>query len=506
MQLYSPILPGAGITTKVLEELVGPLPTPKKSRVVVIACGVKIHFPWELACARYREVIEVVKETAGEDAFEVLHLPEPYENPDELLAALNRLASQGLAGIVFFHAAYTAGEIGSHLGRWLLDHRTPILSWSFPDEKSGGRLGANSLCCQNFLLGMWRRMGVASAWCHGEPESQDVREPLRLFLRSVRARDRFLHARVLHVGGSRVPAFYDGETDELAVMRRFGLRFDRVDLEAVYQKSRDISQSDLERLSSTLVDDPRCAGVNLPPEQILQTLRFGVAIARLGVEHGYLGCTVKSWPDLFDCYGCAIDGAVSMLNDYGFCTAEEGEMNGLLSSLALHLLSEGTAVPTMMDLSALDAGSNRIGIWHCGACPTRMLKPGENFSMTRHSILENGDPETAVGLMVEFLLATGPATVVRYGSPDAASCFGFQGELVDSTMPFRGAWCEMEPARPGSAGQIMGTILDLGLDHHWSLGYGLWMDDLRWLNHWLGIHEIPCRAADKPSGACPWGR
>jgi hypothetical protein len=130
------------------------------------------------------------------------------------------------------------------------------------------------------------------------------------------------------------------------------------------------------------------------------------------MNHG--GATVKSWPDLFSCYGCAIDGSVSMMNDLGFCVVEECEMNGLLSSLSLHLLSGGRAVPTMMDLSLYRAHEERLGIWHCGASPTRLLKPGTTFAATRHSILENGDPSTAVGLMLEFLLANGPITVMRY--------------------------------------------------------------------------------------------
>jgi L-fucose isomerase-like protein len=167
---------------------------------------------------------------------------------------------------------------------------------------------------------------------------------------------------------------------------------------------------------------------------------------------------------------------------------------------ALHFLSEGKAIPTMMDLSALDAQRNRIGIWHCGACPTRILKKNTQYRCTRHSILENGNPETAVGLMVEFLLETGPATVVRYQSPDASTMFAFEGDLVESAMPFRGAWCEMEVTAPGNAVQVMGTILDEGLDHHWSLGYGHWLEDLRMFNHWLGVVEHPVREQRMPYG------
>ena len=482
-------LPKKGILTDTLSQITSGRPRPKRTRIAFVGCCVKIHFPFADACKRYQSAIAQVRETLDEAHFDVIAAPEPYEDPQALLVFADRLLAEGVAGVIFFHAAYTAGEIGSHFGRWLAEHGVPVLSWSFPDPPAE-RLSANSLCCQNFLLGMWKRLGVRYAWMHESLEG-GAKVMIGRFGRSVRARDRFRHAKVLHAGGSRVTAFYDGETDELSVMKRFGLRFDRVDIEAIYGRAKQFPESDVRLLANTLRGDSRCKKVDVPDVQIFQTLRFGLALYALGIENGYLGCTFKSWPELFDCYGCAIDGAVSMLNDAGFCTAEEGEMNGLISSLSLYLLSEGDAVPVLMDLSALDVANNRIGIWHCGACPTRILKPGATYALTKHSILENGNPETAVGMMIEFLMALGPATVVRYQSPDAGPMFAFEGNLVDSPMPFRGRWCEMEPKQPATAAQIMGTILSKGLDHHWSLGYGHWNDELTMLNHWLGVEAVP---------------
>ncbi len=485
---FSPLLPERGILNDTLAKIAPSFPQPRRTRIAVLGCCVKIHFPFADACNRYQAAVRLTREALDAELFEVISAPEPFEDPDALLAFARSLLAEGLAGVVFFHAAYTAGEIGSHFGRWLADHHVPVLSWSFPDSSSE-RLSANSLCCQNFLLGMWKRLDVRYAWMH-EPLEKTAVPMLLRFGRSVRARDRFHHAKVLHAGGSRVTAFYDGETDELAVMKRFGLRFDRVEIEAVYRKAARFPEADVRLLAETLKGDPRCAKVAVPDAQIFQTLRFGLALYTLGVEQGYLGCTVKSWPELFDCYGCAIDGAVSMLNDAGFCTAEEGEMNGMISSLALYLLSEGQAVPVLMDLSALDIAKNRIGLWHCGACATRILKPGATYALAKHSILENGGPAAAVGMMIEFLLALGPATVARYQSPDAGRFFGFEGELVESPQPFRGSWCEMHPKAPATAAGIMGTILSRGLDHHWSLGYGHWNEELTMLNHWLGVETI----------------
>ncbi len=497
--LNLPNLPEEGVTTSALRDLVPERPKPSRTRIAVLACCVKVHFPFGEARARYDRAVERLEQLLNREHFEIRRAPEPFEDPAELIACANGLLSEGVAGIVFFHASYTAGEIGSQFGHWLERHDVPVLSWSFPDPPSE-RLSANSLCCQNFLLNMWQRLGVKYAWMH-VPIEGAIEEPLARFGRTVRARERFSGARVLHAGGSRVPAFYDGETDELAVMRRFGVRFDRIDLSAVHAEASGFSGNAVKELLRVLTEDPRMGKRDVPDEQALRTLRFALALWKMGAEGDYLGCTFKSWPELFEHFGCAIDGAVSMLNDAGFCTAEEGEMNGILSSLALHLLSEGRSVPTMMDLSAYDSAENRIGIWHCGACPTRILRSGTKYDLTRHSILENGDRESAVGMMIEFLLELGPVTVARYQSPDAARMFAFEGELVNTEMPFRGAWCLMAPRSPMTADAIMGTILNRGLDHHWSLGYGHLVADLEMLNHWIGVESIPADTEQTgPSG------
>ena len=110
------------------------------------------------------------------DQFTVVSAASPMEDPDELIAFLDGALAEGVDGIVLFHAAYTAGEIGSELGRWLIDHPLPLLSWSIPESLTeSGRLESNRLCCQNFLLNMFHRLGVKYAWINA-PEGPEARE------------------------------------------------------------------------------------------------------------------------------------------------------------------------------------------------------------------------------------------------------------------------------------------------------------------------------------------
>src|SRR5450631_899055 len=142
-------LPAEGVTTKLLKEMMQPLPVPRATRLVVIGCGVKIHFPWVRACRAFESAVREIKGTLEAEQFTVVSAASPMEDPDELIAFLSGQLAEGVDGIVLFHAAYTAGEIGSQLGRWLIDHPLPLLSWSVPESLTeSGRLESNRLCCQ----------------------------------------------------------------------------------------------------------------------------------------------------------------------------------------------------------------------------------------------------------------------------------------------------------------------------------------------------------------------
>ncbi|MDZ8118397.1 L-fucose/L-arabinose isomerase family protein [Pontiella agarivorans] len=481
-------LPKTGIAHDGIIKLIPAFPEPRRTRIVVLGCGVRAHFPWDEACRRYNEAVAMVETSVDSGLFEIIRAETPFEDADLMTEFLNRRMQDGIDGLILFHASYTTGELGAILGRWLSMNHVPLLSWSFPDER-GERLSANSMCCQNFLLGIFNTLGVKYAWFQQALE-EEIHPMVPRFARSVRAVSRFKTGKLLSLGAARVPGFYDCELDELSVMKRYGIRVDRVGIDVIFDRARKFSDDDLKAVRDALLESPRCASNTVSEEQVFQTLRLALGTLDLAAENNYIGCAVKSWPEMFDVYGCASDGAVSLLNDFGLCTTEESDMNGLMSSMALFLISEGKAIPTMMDISIADTVKNRLGIWHCGSSATRLLRKGTCFESRTHSILENADPETAVGMMLEFLLELGEVTMLRYQSPASAAMYGWEGSLQECEAAFRGSYAELEPKAPLTADTIMGTIFDNGLDHHWSLGYGHWLEDIRMMNHWLDVEEI----------------
>ncbi len=483
-------IPAKGVAADAISALVTPLPRPAPTKIGLIGVGLKMHFVWKDAVANYQRAQRMIRQAWKGAPFELVAPTECYESAEDVLAAANKLLSEGVSGIILFHGSYTAGEIGSQFGRWLGDHRMPLLSWAFP-EPVGGRLTANSLCCQNFLLNAFHRLEVQYHWLFKAIDDPAAAEHLSRFARCVRARARMVGGKLLHLGSGRVPGFYDAEADELAVFKRFGLRFDRVDFVQAFGHAKKFTDAQLRSVMKAIVNAPNCGFNNVSEAQFFQTLRLALGVLDIAGQQNYIGTAIRCWPDLWDHWGCAADGALSLINDQGLPAADETDMNGLISMMAMHLVTEGTAVSTLMDISLLDPRKNRIGFWHCGGSATRLVRAGTKFETRRHSIMENADEKTAVGMLVESLLALGPVTVTRYLAPDSAHALLFEGDIVKSPMAFRGAYAEVVPVGPASADQIMGTILDKGLDHHWVMGRGHFATDLRALNHLLKVVEEP---------------
>jgi len=479
----------SGAASEAVAALVPTLAKPAPVKIGMLGVGLKMHFVWAEAERRFREGSQEIRAMLGGESVELLCPDTSFENPDEMLAAADKLLAEGISGLILFHGSYTAGEIGSQLGRWLLDHPMPLLSWAYP-EPTGGRLTANSLCCQNFLLNTLHRMGVNYSWMFRDPADPGLPGDVKRFARCVRARSRLRHSRVVIVGTGRVPGFYDAECDELSVMRRFGLRFDRMGLEAAFDRAKKFSDADVAGVRTALTNPKLCKLNNVPDNQADLTIRLALGTLVLAAEGGHTGCALKCWPELFDLYGCAADGALTLLNDQGFPAADESDMNGLLTMMVMQHLTNGVGLPTLMDISLLDPARNVLGFWHCGGSATRLVREGTLYEARRHSILENANEETACGLLVEALIELGPVTAARYLSPDSSQSFPFEGDVVESPMAFRGSYAEVRPAAPHTAEQVMGTILSAGMDHHWVMGRGRFAEDLAEFNHWLGVKSV----------------
>lgn len=476
-----------GVVANDMEKLITPKKATKKVNIGLIGIGFELHFDWKKAKASYSEALEQTQNAIG--ASNTLLAPvEPVQTKADLLKLLNAYNAQGMSGLIIYQASYIAGDLALALANWLREHAMPMLSWSH-DEVTGGRLTANRLCGQNFLLNILNGMEVKYSWVLNAPKTPQLDKVLDRFIRVVIAKKRIQHSNVLMIGGMRVPGFYDCELNELSISKHFGLGIDRVDIETVWKHGDKFAKEDIDAIVSKLICHESCGLSKVSERELFLSVRFSLAIADYARQGNYLGVALKNWPELFDNYQIAGDGAGALVQDLGIPVADESDMGGLITMVIMNEITQGKGLPTLTDMSILNADENKLGMWHCGGSPTRLLRESTKYEVRNHSILDNYDEEQSYGMLLEFLLEKGDITIAKYQYPHASNMLSFEGEIVDSPMRFRGAYGEVV-TKNVKASDVVGTILSKGLDHHWIIGRGHFQEDLKEFNHWTNVQDV----------------
>ncbi|RKF13690.1 hypothetical protein DBZ36_18130 [Alginatibacterium sediminis] len=490
-----------GVVQAQIEAMIPPPIQQRKSKIAFISVAIEAHFDWQQARDANAQMSSHIKSMLPSSEYDWVAAAEPFEDHAAMEAFLSAEYAKGLDGVILYHAAYTTGEIASTLGLWLRAHPVPIFSYSMP-EVTGKNLTANRLCSQNFVLGILRNMQVKYQWLFCEKDDEKLQNQVQLFAKASRAIGYFKGKKALIAGAGRVPGFYDCEVNEMDIIKRFGVGFDRVNLVEFTSQMGNYSDDAIESLRRSILSEDDCKFNNVPDDQFDRSLRFALALMTYTRERDYIGVSLKNWPELFDHFQIAGDGAMSLMNDQGIVVSDEADTGALLSMLVLDQLGDSDLPPMLSDLSYFNAQENALGLWHNGSAATRLRHSQSGFECRKHGILENYDEATAWGVLFEFLVQPGPVTVMRLMAPSSDKAMLFEGEIVDSELKFRGTYGQFIPKQE-TAAQIIGTVMDKGLDHHWLVGRGHYIEALRGFNYWLGIDEI---AIDNPGDSCGFGK
>ncbi|MDW7694797.1 hypothetical protein R9C00_08590 [Flammeovirgaceae bacterium SG7u.111] len=477
-----------GIVSHLFEKAILPPQAKYRANIGLVGIGFELHFDWNSILENYQIAKESLKQSLPKDRFNLVCSKEPLQTPEDVLGWLEQAKKEGLDGVIIYQGSFMAGELGATVARWLMQNPTPVLSWSH-DEATGARLSNNRLCAQNFLLNIFKSSGVKYSWLFESPRSESLAEHMMVFAKAVYAKASINQRTIGMIGGFRVPGFYDCELNEMALLKRFGIKVDRVDFETIWEHGKRFSGALISEIKEELLNHPLCKYNNVAAEQIEKSIRLSLAIVDFSREKNYLGVGLKNWPELFDHYGIAGDGAGALIQDLGIPVADESDMGALITMVLMNQLSLEEAIPTLVDLSLIEENKNRIGFWHCGGAPTKLIDTDSGFEVRNHSILENYDEESSMGMLLEFLQKTGPVTIAKYQYPDAGRVMGWEGEIKPSKMAFRGSYAEVEP-KENEAKDILSSVMNNGLDHHWIIGRGHLLQEIQELNHWLEIQTI----------------
>jgi L-fucose isomerase-like protein len=254
------------------------------------------------------------------------------------------------------------------------------------------------------------------------------------------------------------PCRYDGA----ALREATGVEADAVPLPRLFERAGSAS-------ADTVAAVRQVFAAQLPDlDTVDQTaldrsLRLHVGLRELARDGGWDALATRCWPECFTDFGGAACAPQSLLNQsHGLPALCEADAYGAVTSL---ILQELAGTPSFVaDLIHLDPADDTAVFWHCGLAPAGMADPDAELHAGIHS-------NRRLPLLYEFALAPGRVTVARLSQSRGSHRMVIGGaEMTHAPAAFSGTSGVARLDRP--AGEVLGTIVAEGLEHHYGIVYG----------------------------------
>ncbi|WP_263771000.1 L-fucose/L-arabinose isomerase family protein [Propionivibrio soli] len=442
----------------------------ERPRIGVIAVGrstFDVDYAREVFESAWAGLSRLPIEIVGE---KVLHF-----DSDPALAAFSAVNARGIDVLLLLQVTFTDASVCATIAR---DLGVPLIVWTFPEARTGGRLRLNSFCGVNLASHALSRLGKTLDNVHGAPESTETLAKIEELARAAAVVRKLAEARILVVGEHPVgfdACNYDGHMLE----SRFGVRSERVAVDEFIESVKRLPDSSAdEAFARRAADFPNLAEMDQAATH--KTLKVYAELRSRAESEGFAGIAVRCWPEFFTQYGCAACGAIALMNEDRRPGGCEADMYGVVSSLILQWTSEKGVFNT--DLVDIDAQSDTVVFWHCGQAPIEMADPDVQPIATIHS-------NRKLPLLSQFPLKPGRITLCRVTQGQGKLRMMLAGgEMQKAPLAYSGT---SGVARlDANADVFRQRLLDAGMEHHCSLTYGEHRPVLRQIAKYLGLELV----------------
>ena len=408
--------------------------------------------------------------------FQVLGSDELITDAEGVDALSQTLDSQDVDLTLIFQATFADSSMVMKIARTV---DAPLFLWAVPEEHTGGRLRLNSLCGINLAGHALARAGIRYKHLFTAPEDLSAVDEIAVLARAGYARRILQGARIGRVG-ENPEGFETCIVDPDRLAQRFGLEIVQLDLQAdVFEKVRQLEPSATQPLAAQLSQQVENLD-DMDTEAVHGTLGTYKTLKDTASHAKLQGYAIRCWPEFFTELGCAACGAMSILSDNLIPCSCEADVNGTITQLILQSISGAQAFGT--DMVSMDEERDAMVLWHCGLAPLSMADSQAEKRVTIHS-------NRKLPLLMDFPLKPGAVTIARLSeaSGDYVLAIG-EGEIVRGPKSFSGTSGLIKFSTPASA--FIDTLLELGLEHHISLTYGNFKEELVAFANMLDIPYI----------------
>ena len=420
-----------------------------------------------------REKTTAAFKQLSKEAFEILGSEYLITDAAGVQEAILGLDGKDIDLLLVFQATFADSSMVMELAQAI---DAPLFLWAVPEPHTGGRLRLNSMCGINLAGHALTRDRVYYEHLYTAPGDPSVIDAITLQARAGRARRVLKGARLGRVG-ENPDGFESCLFDADSLAERFGLEIVQFNLQDdVFSKIQQLAPADTQPIVDKL--SQQVNGIDdMDMDAVHGTLGVYKTLQDTASQAKIQGYAIRCWPEFFTELGCAACGAMSMLSNELIPSSCEADVNGTITQLILQSLSGEQAFGT--DMVSIDEERDALVLWLCGLAPLSMADPDAEKRVTIHC-------NRKLPLFMEFPLKPGRVTIARLSeaSGDYVLVVG-EGEMIQSSQSFSGTSGLIKFDKP--ALEVLDTILGKGLEHHISITYGSFKDELLALADMLNL-------------------
>lgn len=419
----------------------------------------------------------------------VIVAPDIPMNAAEAREAATELGKQGADFLLLLHGGFTMGDVVRELARMNM----PLGVWATPEPALVDDIQLNNFVSLNMSMSIARGVRDLAThpvqWYLGVPGDDELAARMGQTIRALSARKALNGARIGVVGGLAM-TFYNMEVSSDRLMRQLGVWSEHIDIHQMTDRMAAQSDKDVATELNQMVQAAAVRGVS--DSQMDLTVRAALALREIATEGGYDALTVSDWPALQEFPGMHPGAAFSWLEENDqLPVASEGDILGAVTQIVVKSLTGNLGC--LLDMTSPDFERDQILMWHGGGGPLYMARDGVVW-INHPMIGRDTEAGPIYGAIADFEFAYGDYTILRIardgtahfvvegtvaegGAPGFTGCRGWIGEFVDQSGP-------------RSARDIVTTVLEHGLEHHFILLPGKHGDVFSEFCGWCGVSAL----------------
>jgi L-fucose isomerase-like protein len=416
---------------------------------------------------------------------------------DVILDAVKDMEKNNVDLLVFVIGSWI---FSSHVITSVNDLNTPFILYGISDEIANGNLGA-SLQIKYVL----QEMGKDFLYLCGKVDDRENHNKIRKYLMAAWVKKTIRNKKLATIGG-KCMMMYQTQVDEFDWKRVFGIDFPQYDSVQVFTEMKNIDDKAARKIAGQFLEKIDTVkweldtGEKFDEDAILSQAKMYLAFKRMQELYDIDIFANKCMPEMVSKvygYACGACIATCMLNEEGIITACEADVPAGLSMYILSLLSGDKVF--FADISKLDKQKKLLSFFNCGTAPISMAdrKKGISLWPIPRLVADEAIPyEYWTGKMegasINFELENDRiVTMLRIGGNGDSLRFHACRAV---TAPRDVREDEEQGIRWPGFGIILKSDPMLFLHnvtgHHYSIAYGDWVQELKYLAEILDIKFV----------------